>query len=255
MNNPSVDTNLSPSNEIHVDYIQGNIKTLGILFKSDQDIEDDFANHDKNSIPTLGGQILIEDSQQEIKTLSQRLFGKMNQGSLRGSIFSMVTTALGAGCLALPKKFSILSVGLSLISMVFISVCMLMNLYFLAKASARTKVYDYSELAEKVLSKKWKYLINIGSIIFLFGALIAYQIVIYSLIQSLYYDYIGDSSCIDKKDFIDHGFFNYTGVKWGVSMGVTVLLFPLSLIRTLSEFRYASIFGILSIVSLMLVSL
>lgn len=252
MNDPSVETNptLSPPSEVHVDLIQGNIQSLGILFKSDKDIEDEM----RLSVPSLGNEILVEDSYQVTKTLSQRLFGKMNQGSLRGSVFSMIATALGAGCLALPRKFSILSVGVALISTVFISVCMLMNLYFLAKASSRTKVYDYSELAEKVLSKRWKFLINIGSLIFLFGALIAYQIVIYGLISALYYDYIGDSNYVNKKDFIDNGFFNYTGIKWGVSMGVTLLiLFPLSLFRTLSEFRFASIFGILSIISLMLV--
>mmetsp|Transcript_6136 Transcript_6136/g.791 ORF Transcript_6136/g.791 Transcript_6136/m.791 type:complete len:91 (-) Transcript_6136:894-1166(-) len=47
------------------------------------------------------------------RSWSNRTFGKLEPGSMRGSIFTMISTAVGAGCLALPLAFKYVGIILA----------------------------------------------------------------------------------------------------------------------------------------------
>ena len=253
-----------------VDIIQGNVNTFAILFKSNETVENDLRNNTRNDISNqlnnfdssttdaeYGKEIEAEN---EKRTAVERLFGKLNKGSLRGSIFSMVTTALGTGCLALPRYVNVLSIGLSFILAIISALGILMNLYFLSKASAKTKIYDYPDLTEKILSKRWKMVVNIGSIVYLVGAMIVYQVMVYRMISTVYYDFFisADEYGVKQElvDFLQSGFLTELKYKYPVNFGIAlIILFPLSLINTLEDFRIASMVGTGCLLSLMLVSI
>ena len=55
----------------------------------------------------------IPDEHLEKRSCLKRTFGKMNPGSLRGSIFNLCILSLGTGLLAIPQKIGYMSIVLS----------------------------------------------------------------------------------------------------------------------------------------------
>lgn len=191
----------------------------------------------------------------------KRIFHKMNEGSLRASTFSMISTLIGTGCLAMPYYVHIMSISLFLICLVVSGVGLLYNCYFLVKSAAKVKTFNYSDLAEKVLSKKWKYLIDISIIIYVFGAIIYYQVLLYRMIGNIYYDiFIFNSDSKHdwngRTDFVDNGFFNDPLFKWPINIVIGYLiLLPFGLYRELSDFKIPSLLGTIFYVILILIIL
>lgn len=188
------------------------------------------------------------------KTCFQRYCGKMEKGALRGSIFSMVTVALGTGCLSLPNTFKTMSILIAIVCLIFAGVNMLMNLYFLALVANKYKIYEYASLLKKIANKWISRLYDYSSIIYLFGALIAYQVIIYRLVSTCVYDfsYSGNLSLVD---YLKDGPMTKPELKWPISFGIAiVVIFPLSLMKNLSEMRAISLFNIFSIFYIILVS-
>jgi hypothetical protein len=189
------------------------------------------------------------------KTCFQRYCGKMEKGALRGSIFSMVTVALGTGCLSLPNTFKTMSIVIAIICLIFAGVNMLMNLYFLALVANKYQIFEYAALLKKIANKWISRLYDYSSIIYLFGALIAYQVIIYRLVSTCVYDfsYSGELSLVD---YLKEGQMTKPEFKWPISFGIAILvIFPLSLMKNLSEMRAISLFNIFSIFYIILVSI
>lgn len=89
------------------------------------------------------------------KKMLQRCFSRMDQGSLRGSIFALMSATLGAGILSMPYMLRIsgyfsgtllilIGAGVSFISNVLLFHC-----------HAKTNIGSYSELVETYLGPFW----------------------------------------------------------------------------------------------------
>lgn len=87
------------------------------------------------------------------KSWSQRTFGKMLPGSLRGSIFTMVSTAIGAGCLSLPLVFSYLGIIIGPFFLLLGMSVSYLGIYNIAIAAEHYKIYQYSSLIGKAFGK------------------------------------------------------------------------------------------------------
>jgi hypothetical protein len=116
-------------------------------------------------------------SEENRKSLMNRIFSPMDEGSLRGSIFAMSSLALGTGCLALPCKFGQMSFVVALVMLVIGSICAYWSLVIMIEASRKTNTMDYSRLAKESLGPKMALLLDIIILIYIFGILISYQVI------------------------------------------------------------------------------
>jgi hypothetical protein len=111
------------------------------------------------------------------KSLMNRMFSRMEEGSLRGSIFAMSSLALGTGCLALPLRFGQMSVLGALIVLLLGSLAAYWSLRIMIEASRKTNTMDYSRLVKESLGPKLALTLDIVILIYIFGILISYQVI------------------------------------------------------------------------------
>lgn len=101
----------------------------------------------------------------------------MAPGSLRGSIFALMATALGAGILALPK----MSMTIGLIpAVVFIfggAITAVITMSMLIKASSKMEISNYSPLVRIVFGKYVSFFFDFFMCLYLIGSIISYQII------------------------------------------------------------------------------
>lgn len=85
----------------------------------------------------------------------QRTFSKIQPGSMRSSIFSLVSTALGAGAFAIPCVLKNTGLILGLLLVILAALLSLLGMNQITKAAVHYRIYDYSHLVNKVLGKPW----------------------------------------------------------------------------------------------------
>lgn len=81
------------------------------------------------------------------KTFSQRTFGKMEQGSVRGSIFALCAVAIGAGVLSLPFVLRQSGWVLGTILIIIGALSGYFSMHMILVRSIETNVKNFSELA------------------------------------------------------------------------------------------------------------
>jgi hypothetical protein len=167
-----------------MDISSDNFKPTNIydfMTKTDEQIVDQLNdNHDRDNLINSQDReshadLKDESSSDRKRTLYQRLFSKMEAGSLRGSVFAMSSLALGTGCLALPQKFEQMSLLAALIVIILGSFAAYWSLTLMIKASNKTKTYDYSRLVKEELGKGPSLMLDIVILIYIIGILISYQ--------------------------------------------------------------------------------
>jgi hypothetical protein len=141
----------------------------GMMMKSDKELQQD-----------LNQDIETDDQEQNINSgrpLVSRVFGKMEAGSLRGSIFAMSSMALGTGCLTLPQVFDRMSMLLAIIIIISGGIAAYWCLTILIIAGRRANVYDYSRLVKECFGTGLGKALDIVIMLFIFGIMIAYQVI------------------------------------------------------------------------------
>ena len=165
------------------------------------------------------------------RTFYDRTFTKMDAGSLRGSIFALCSAAIGAGVLSLPY---VLALNGWLIGILFIFVGAIAANWsnkILVKKAVENDCRNYYSLCVKVGGKKLGMLLSCCILLYGFGVLISYQIIVTSL-------------------------FKYACKKFGMSVETAetrslsvyqavptafLVFYPLSIKRDMSAFRYVSL--------------
>ena len=91
---------------------------INFILKSDEQVQEFINSNDKITQDIN----LLQRSNSETgsrKSLTERLFSRIEAGSLRGSIFAMSSLALGTGCLALPLQLKNMSIFMALFMLFF----------------------------------------------------------------------------------------------------------------------------------------
>jgi hypothetical protein len=115
--------------------------------------------------PFLGGQR---------RTFMARTFGRMEQGSIRGSIFALCAVAIGAGVLSLPYVLKMSGWVLGTILIIIGAVSGYYSMYMILVRSIETNCKNFSELAMKAGGKGLTVLLQISILSFMFGACVSY---------------------------------------------------------------------------------
>ncbi len=118
---------------------------------------------------------LTNDDIQGRPSILKRMFGKMEAGSLRASIFAMSSLALGTGCLSLPQKFEQMSLTVALFMILISGAASYWSLTLMIKASNALKTYDYSKLVKQVMGSSFALFLDIIILVYIIGVLISFQ--------------------------------------------------------------------------------
>ena len=183
-----------------------------------------------------------------------RILHPMQYGSLRGSIFGLSSMCLEAGSMVLAircKQFGMINY---LIFLILGGMVAYWCLVMMIKAGKNIKEKNYSRVVRAILGKRIGVFLDFNIALYLFGALISFQVIIYQVIGAVVYDIMDMIGKIDKEEYPNYVTYKekYWSdnllLKFGVMSGVAALVSPLCLLKDLSKMRVASLIGVLALV-------
>ncbi len=140
--------------------------------------DDSSAEDEEEEYPycnTEGNEEEFEDHKRK-NSFIQRMFSKVEAGSIRAAIFNLTALALGVGCQSLPQTFSRMSFLAGFIMFNFCGFCAWWSYNLMHIASKNAKENEFSKLVSKVLNKKLGLILNILILLYSMGMFITYQI-------------------------------------------------------------------------------
>ena len=176
----------------------------------------------------------LEEMSPNSRSFYQRAMGRMEAGALRAAIFTLISTAIGAGCLTLPLVFERHGIILGFMLLCFACLCSYTGIINISEAAEEYKCYEYAALIEKVLGRKWKILFDNTLILYAFGTIIGYQVMVGEFVPSIF-------SSLNIS--FDESFEKYVIM----SVACVFIMIPLGLMRTLTSLRFMSILSALTL--------
>ena len=187
----------------------------------------------------------LEDIQLK-KTIWERYFSPMKEGSLRGSVFAISAVAIGTGCFSLPIRCAHIGLIFGVCILLFGAFCAYWSLTSMIHAARKSKEKDYSRIVKESLGKVPATILDSIMVIYIFGVLISYQVVIYSLIGRVFYELFQSNKYKDFEEY-EKKIWNTNSYKFPVMFGVSLILLPLCLLKDLSKMRFTSMIGIMAL--------
>ena len=108
------------------------------------------------------------------KNYFQRTFGKMNEGSVRGSIFALCAVAIGSGVLSLPYVLVKTGCVLGIILILIGAFSGYVSMWMIIRRSIENNCKNFSELATLAGGKWLNVFLQISILSFMFGACVSY---------------------------------------------------------------------------------
>ena len=137
--------------------------------------------------------------------LLERMLHPIQYGSLRGSIFGLSSMCLEAGALVLAVRCQQFGLINFLLALILGGLCAYWTLVMMIKAGRIVKQRDYSKTVKVILGNKAGIYVDLNIAIYLLGAVISFQVIIYQIIGSVVYDImkIKQKTDISYEDFED----------------------------------------------------
>ena len=210
-----------------------------------------FLERESRSTVALGD--ITEEEKNDERSWCKRTFGKMNPGSLRGSIFNLCILSLGTGLLAIPQKIGYMSIVFSPVIIILSGLANYWSLIILVNMSIKLKLKNYESIVKNLLGKKLSLFLGIIMSINQSGIIILYQVILYKLLGGVINE-IGNFQYKSVDEFVSNSFWNRLWIKFVTCYGIMILfLLPLCLLHNASKMRYASTFGIVSLFLLIII--
>ena len=183
-----------------------------------------------------------------------RILHPMQYGSLRGSIFGLSSMCLEAGSMVLAVRCKQFGMVNFLIFIILGGLVAYWCLVMMIKAGKNIKEKNYSRVVKAILGHKVGIFMDVNIAIYLFGALISFQVIIYQMIGAVVYDIMSIAGKVNKEEYPNY--VKYKEEYWSqklylkfpIMLGVVALVYPLCLLKDISKMRFASLFGVLALV-------
>lgn len=177
----------------------------------------------------------------------------MKEGSIQGSVFTLSSMALGTGAFSLPIRCTQLGCFWYSILIILGAFAAYWTLSRLIQAARTVKGEEYSTSVRRVIGKIPAILIDIVLMIYLFGIIIQFDVIIYSLIGRTYYEFFVDKDKYNEFDLFKKDIWDLYYIKFPIMFGLTILLSPVCLLKDISKMRFVSMFGICALMYSILV--
>lgn len=238
------DSIFEKNNDFRLNSIDENNKNNCLLL-NDNKVEADFIKR-SGTIESLDG---VESLQR--RTFFERTFGRMDEGSMRGSIFSLVCFVMGSGCLSMPYSFNKMALIPGLISVLIGGISSLWSLNLLIITSEIKGIRDYKMLVKEILGKASAKFVDWLITVYQFFLLIGWTVTVYQIIANIDYTFFSkeSGSYKDFNDFLSTSPFSFMYMRFAIVFAVGIIIIsPLCLIRDLSKLKVLSLLGILLLI-------
>jgi amino acid permease len=184
----------------------------------------------------------------------ERLIHPIQWGSLRSSIFGLSSMCLEAGALVLAIRCKQFGMVNFLVALALGGLCAYWTLLMMIKAGKTTEERDYSKVVKEILGNKVRIYVDCNITVYLLGAVISFQVIIYQILGSVIYDIMKILDKIDNNKYDTFEKFKEEYwrkkyiIKLPVMFGVAALVFPLCLLKDVSKMRFASLIGVLALI-------
>ena len=200
-------------------------------------------------------ELIINDNEEYIEQRSwiQRTFGRMEPGSLRGSIFTLSILSLGIGSLAIPQKIGKMGLILSPILIILSGFANLWSLKILGRMSLKYNLKKYEHVIKHLFGNGMSLFVGIIMIINQTGVIILFQVILYKILGGIINEIenFGSSSI---EDYEENKVWNKYRIRILISFGIAIfILFPLCQLKDVSKMRYGSTFCMISLFILILI--
>lgn len=189
------------------------------------------------------------------KSCLNRYFGKMDEGSLRSSIFILINLGLGISVFSLARTFEVLGIVPSSIITILISYLVYVILKQLGRISRMEGIYDFSLLIKAKFGEKYQICYDILIMINLFGLLLSIQVITNRLAGYIVYDIGFVNKYRNAEDFIfnKNGWYHIS-YRFITNFILSIFFFmPLCIPKDLSKIAWTSIITTLSLIYTILV--
>lgn len=131
----------------------------GAAIENDTDLEEEYSNYISN------------------KCLKERLFGQIEPGSLRGSITSLSVLSLGVSCISFPSLIGYISIVVYAVLIIIVATVTNISFREVISAGRNKKLVQYNDVVREYCGSRWAQILDIMTVVFIFGILVVYQIV------------------------------------------------------------------------------
>ena len=178
-----------------------------MIDNEDFDVEEDDQLNKQKTSETLPDTINLNEVKEEedIDKLNDELYSdykenicSMKAGSIQGSVFSLSSMALGTGAFALPIRCSQIGCVWFCLSIIFGSIITYWTLSNLIKSARKVYGEEYSTSVKKILGKIPAIIIDFILMLYLFGIIIQFSVIIYALIGRTYFEFF-----VDKTEYLE----------------------------------------------------
>lgn len=207
-------------------------------------INDSYNNRDSTKEPFITspyGNIEETKNEDDYNTEDETIMGKIlfplnyiankfKAGSLKGSIFTLITATIGTGILLIPNSIGSSGLGWGLMQMFICGFLGYYSLMLVIRSAEKAKVYSYQELAYITFGKPFRTIVNIVFFFSNWGPAIAYIILVSQLMARAFGIFFNPSSLPE--------WLTDPHSTWWPIIVATVFVLPLSLAKELKSLRY-----------------
>ena len=171
----------------------------------------------------------------------------IEKGSINECVINLCIISFGVGLLALPQKVQYVSLTFAPILIIICAIINYWTFTVLGEAARRLKVNKYEDIVATLFSTCFSYFFFFVMCIGLFGEIILFQVILYKFIGGIINE-IFAYGFANMEIFSLDSFWNELHVRLLVCYGLALFVFvPLGMIKTISQMRYVTAFGIFSI--------
>ena len=188
----------------------------------------------------------ISDSFNEEKS---GFFGKfkVEKGSISESVINVCIISYGIGLLALPQKVNYVTFVMTPILIIAFGLINYWTFVVLTDASRKYKIYSYEDIVSAMFAPWVSYFFIFVAGIGLLGLMILFQVILYKFIGGVIND-VCSYGFTNIESFANESFWGEKSTRLLVCFAIAlIVIFPLSLMKTFSQMRYASTFGVFSV--------
>ena len=187
---------------------------------------------------------IVESGREKEENLCQKYIEK---GSITECVINLCIISFGIGLLALPQKVNYVTLIMTPILIVLCGIVNYWTFTVLGDASRQLKIYKYEDIVSALFNPCFSYFFIFVMGIGLFGVMVLFQVILYKFLGGIINE-IFSYGYTNMEVFASESFWGEKKIRLLVCYLITTLvLFPLCLIKTISQMRFASSFGVFSV--------
>ena len=188
----------------------------------------------------------ISDNYTDEKTGFFQKF-KVEKGSISESAINVCIISYGIGLLALPQRVNYVTLVMTPILIIIFGIINFWTFTVLTDTARKYKIDTYEDIVSALFAPWVRTFFIFVAGVGLLGLMILFQVILYKFIGGVIND-VFSYGFSDIEAFANQSFWGEKQTRLLVCFAITVcVLIPLSLIKSFSQMRYASTFGVFSV--------